>query len=379
MKSTTNDHLGWVDLLRVIACFLVILSHSCDPFVGKFDAAPGEFLSGAMVGSLVRCCVPLFIMISGLLLLPVNMSMSSFYTKRTKRLLVPFVFWSLMLPVLYFLYINSGFEIVNPNIVFEDYTLSATIRKMYLFIFNFNYDTTPLWYAYMLVGLYLFMPVIGAWLKQATQKEIKIFLYIWVVSMCLPYVEMAAPLFGYTGNYGSMGILGVCFWNPYGTFYYFSGFLGYAVLAYYLNKYPLNWSMRRTLSIAVPMFLIGYAITAGGFILTQKYFPASYANLEIIWYFSGINVSLMTISVFIIVQRMKAFKASPLLRKVSALTFGIYLFHFVVVQFAYDLIYPRITVAPVLQILLIALLSFALSAIVIWLMSLNKVTNKLIS
>lgn len=36
--------------------------------------------------------------------------------------------------------------------------------------------------------------------------------------------------------------LGNCDWNIYGRFYYFSGFIGYLLLAYYLVKYPLNWS-----------------------------------------------------------------------------------------------------------------------------------------
>ncbi len=378
MKITPREQIGWIDLLRVLACFLVIVSHSCDPFVGRFDTNYSEFLNGAFIGSMVRCCVPLFVMMSGVLLLPVKMDMPTFYSKRAKRLLLPFVFWSLSLPVLYFLYVNySGIEIISPNIVLEEYTVKRTIEKMYTFIFNFNYDTTPLWYLYMLIGLYLFMPIISAWLKQAEKRDIQWFLRIWVISMCLPYVQMVAPLLGYTGNYGNMGLLGICDWNAYGMLYYFSGFLGYIVLAYYLVQYPLNWSWNRTLGMAIPMFLIGYAITAGGFILTQKYYPGSYANLEIIWYFSGINVFMMTFAVFIIMQNLKV-KATPLLTKAANLTFGIYLCHFIFVQFGYDIIYPNLPVPPAIKILSIAVFSFAISLLITWLLSLNKVTKKVI-
>ena len=38
-----------------------------------------------------------------------------------------------------------------------------------------------------------------------------------------PYVKMFAPALGYQGNYGNMGLWGVCDWNDYGSFYYFSG------------------------------------------------------------------------------------------------------------------------------------------------------------
>ena len=372
-----KEHIVWVDILRVTACFLVIVSHSCDPFVGQFDNNHYEFLTGAFIGSFVRPCVPLFVMISGVLLLPVNMDMSTFYKKRAKRLIAPFVFWSMMLPVLYYLYIHSGIEIISPNIVTEDHTLTATLIKLYTFLFNFSYDTTALWYVYMLIGLYLFMPIIGAWLKQASKKDIQWFLRIWIISMCLPYLQMLAPLLGYNGNYGNMGLLGVCDWNPYGMFYYFSGFLGYVVLSYYLTHHPLSWDWKRTLSVATPLFAIGYAITSGGFILTQEYYPGSYANLEIIWYFSGINVFLMTFSVFIIMQKIKV-KSSPFFKKTAALTFGIYLCHFIFVQLGYDLIYPNIPVPPFLKIVMIAVFTFAVSLLVIWLMSLNKITRKVI-
>lgn len=372
-----KEHIAWIDVLRITACFLVILSHCCDPFVGQFDNNHYEFLTGAFIGSFVRPCVPLFVMISGILLLPVKMDMATFYSKRAKRVVIPFVFWSLMLPVMYYLYVNSGIKIISPNIVAEDHTLGMTLQKLYTFIFNFNYDTTPLWYVYMLIGLYLFMPIIGAWLKQASKRDIQWFLRIWIVSMCLPYLQMLGPLVGYTGNYGNMGLLGVCDWNPYGMLYYFSGFLGYLVLAYYLKEYPLNWNWSRTLLVAIPLFLIGYAVTAGGFILTQEYYPGSYANLEIIWYFSGINVFLMTFSVFIIMQKIKV-KASPMLSKISALTFGVYLCHFIFVQLGYDLIYAHVEVPPFVKIGMIAIFSFAVSLFIIWLMSLTKITRKVI-
>jgi len=373
MKTMPREHIAWVDLLRVMACFLVVVAHCCDPFVGQLDNNHYEFLSGAFIGSLARPCVPLFVMMSGVLLLPINMDMGTFYKKRAKRLIAPFVFWSLVLPILYYLYVNSGIQIINPNIVAEDHTLGATLIKLYTFLFNFNYDTTVLWYVYMLIGLYLFMPILSAWLKQAPKKDIQWFLRIWIVSMCLPYIEMLAPLVGYNGN----GLLGVCDWNAYGMLYYFSGFLGYLVLAYYLVHHPLNWSWSKTLSVAIPLFIIGYAVTSGGFILTQKYYPGDFPRLEVVWYFSGINVFLMTFAAFIAMQKVNI-KTSPLLSKVAALTFGIYLCHFIFVQLGYDLIYPNIPVAPYLKILLIAIFSFAVSLLIIWLMSLNKITRKVI-
>lgn len=225
--------------------FLVVFAHCCDPFVARFDTDRPTFLQGCALGSAVRCCVPLFVMMTGVLLFPVRNGMSEFYKKRIGRIAVPLIFWSVMLPVLYFIYLNYITTTNNPTIDMSAFTLEKTITKIWTFIFNFNYDTTPLWYLYMLVGLYFIIPIFHVWLERATRKDIKLFLSIWGISLFLPYIKMAAPALGYIGNWGNMDILGVCDWNAFGSFYYVSGFIGYLILAHYLVKYPLQWSWRK--------------------------------------------------------------------------------------------------------------------------------------
>lgn len=299
MELKKKENIGWIDLLRVLACFFVVFSHSCDAFIGQFDANRESFLTGVFWGSLMRPCVPIFVMMTGVLLLPVQTDMAAFYKKRIGRLIPPMIFWSLVLPVLYFIYLNYiNPDTQNPLISMPDHSLEALWFKLYTFIFNFNFDTVPLWYLYMLIGLYLIMPIISGWLEKVSKKELKLFLGIWGISLIAPYVKMFAPALGYQGNYGNMGLWGVCDWNDYGTFYYFSGFIGYLLLAYYLTKYPLKWSWKKLLSITIPMFLTGYLITSYGYVITQNYFPGNYAYLEIVWYFAGINVFMMNLPGF---------------------------------------------------------------------------------
>ncbi|WP_420152587.1 acyltransferase [Siphonobacter sp.] len=374
MKET----IGWVDRLRVLACFLVILSHCCDPFVAKFDADRESFLTGVAIGSLVRPCVPLFVMLSGVLLFPVTSSVSEFYKKRIGRILIPLVFWSLVLPILFYVYlnfINPG--TMNPAIDKTDHTLPATLRKLYTFVFNFNFATIPLWYLYMLIGLYLVMPIFSVWLQQATKKDVEVVLKVWAISLVLPYVKMVAPILGYPGNYGNKGILGVCDWNDYGTFYYLSGFIGYLVLAYYLVRYPLNWTWNQTLAVGIPLFLVGYASTAGGYVLMQQSFPGNYAYLEIVWYFAGINVFLMTFPVFLFVQKAKASPSAGWSR-LAYLTFGMYLCHFIFVDVMYDLLGALGSLPPVVHILGMALSVFGISYLIARLMDQFSLTRRFI-
>ncbi len=377
MDLRQKEQIGWVDALRIIACFLVVFSHCCDPFVAQFNNDYGAFLTGTILGSLVRACVPLFVMMSGVLLLPVHTNIHSFYSKRIKRLIVPLVFWSIVLPTAYYLYLNFGVTSQSPCIDAGQFTTEKLGSKLYTFIFNFTYETTPLWYLYMLVGLYLIMPILSAWLTQATRQEVKLFLGVWGFTLFIPYIKMVAPLLGYSGNYGHMGLWGECDWNQFGAFYYTSGFIGYLVLAYYLTKYPLDWSWKKMLSITLPMFIVGGIITAYGYILTNDYFPGNYAYLEIIWFFTGINVFMMTFPLFVIVQKL-AIKPSPALSRWASLTFGIYLCHFFIVQVSYDL-FGLFNLPTLSRIVCMAITTFTVSAGVVWLMQRSRLTRRLIA
>ena len=374
-----KENIGWIDMLRVTACFMVVLSHSCDSFVAQFNNNYDMFLTGVFIGSSMRACVPLFVMMTAVLLLPIKKEtrINEFYKKRIGRIITPLVFWSLALPVLTFVYVNYiNPATSNPYISVDSYTTSSLINKLYTFIFNFNFDTTPLWYLYMLVGLYLIMPIMDSWLAQATQKEIKTLLYIWVGTLFIPYIKMLAPALGYQGNYGNMELFGGCDWNIYGTFYYVSGFAGYILLAYYLKKYPLNWNRKKITAICLPMFIVGFLITSVGYIITNEYFPGNYAYLEILWYFTGINVFMMTFPIFIMIQKINI-SGTPLLSRIASLTFGIYLCHFVFIFLAYD-IYNILGVPYVVRILLSAITVFAISGTITYIMSKWSITEKLI-
>lgn len=377
-KTMKRTQIGWIDFLRVFSCFLVVLAHCCDPFVACFSDDRSAFVSGSLVGSAVRCCVPLFAMMTGALLLPVRTDLAAFYRKRIGRIVVPLVFWSVALPLLFFVY----FTYVSPDtrnpiaLLDEHQDFSAVLTKWWTFLLNFNFDTTPLWYLYMLIGMYLVMPLISPWLAQASRKDLKIVLGVWVLSLFVPYVKLFAPMLGYPGSNGDVDLWGVCAWNEFGMFYYVSGFMGYMLLAYYLMRFPLEWSWKKMLGICVPMFLAGYAITACGYLWVESLYPGNFAYLEIVWYFSGINVFLMTFPVIAVVQKLNV-SVRPWLTRLASWSFGIFLCHFVFIYVSYDLL--DIPALPYgLRILLMAFVTFAISAVVVWGMWQWKVTRRFV-
>ena len=97
MTSTqSRSRLVWVDVLRLVAMLMVIAGHSVDIYNATPQEDPMNGFWGAFIGSLMRPSVPLFAMMTGLLLLPVGQSAGDFYRRRIPRVLFPMLFWSVI-------------------------------------------------------------------------------------------------------------------------------------------------------------------------------------------------------------------------------------------------------------------------------------------
>lgn len=373
MRQDTKHNITWIAALRAFACFLVVLAHCCDPFVSGTSVE--GFNAGAIWGTLCRPSVPLFIMLTGALLLPTELRVGEFYKRRLKKIIRPFIFWSILSPWMF--YVLAMFvDTANPCVIADNHTLLATIQASYMWVLNFSYSTVPYWYIYMMLGVYLVIPIISAWLKDATKRELQIVLSIWLLTTIIPYIQAAAPLIGYKGNYGSMGLFGECSWNMFTTFEYVSGFIGYAILGYYLVKYPAQWSLNRCAVICTLIFAAGFAISFYGFHYTRDNYPDNFNMLEVIWSFTNLNVTMMTVSLFLLAQKIE-FKHRDWVAKLSESTYGIYLIHFIIVHIVYELVFKNMVCSPIVQIITIAVVSFIITASITYALRANKQLKKL--
>lgn len=97
--SILNSRLVWLDVIRAVAMIMVIGVHCIDPFYisPTLGSIPEYRHWAAIYGSLLRPSVPLFVMMTGLLLLPVRQQpLGGFYKKRIFRVLFPFLIWSVL-------------------------------------------------------------------------------------------------------------------------------------------------------------------------------------------------------------------------------------------------------------------------------------------
>lgn len=330
-----SPRIVWVDVLRFIAIFMVICIHCSDPFNVSPEARSNPEFNfwGSIYGSFLRPCVPLFVMITGLLLLPVNMPIGSFYKKRLLRIALPFLVWS----VLYNLFPwVTGLLGLSPTIIADVFAYASpdasqsfgdAIKEIALIPVNFNVYTVPMWYLYMLIGLYLYMPFFSAWVEKATASQKKIFLGIWALTLFLPYAY----------SFYSPELFGLSAWNTFGTFYYFAGFNGYLLLGYFLAKDVKCWSWTKALAVSIPLFVVGYIATYIGFKAMTANPDCTEQEMELFFLYCSPNVVLMTIAVFLIVRQVK-FSSPRLISIFSNITkcgLGIYLVHYFVVGLGY--------------------------------------------
>jgi surface polysaccharide O-acyltransferase-like enzyme len=359
-----KERIVWVDVLRFIAIFLVICVHCSDPFNVSSEARsnPEYNFWGSIYGSFLRPCVPLFVMITGLLLLPIKMSIGDFYKKRLLRIAYPFLIWSILYNLFPWITGISGFP---PSILSDIFayaspnasqSLGDSLKNIALIPFQFNSYTVHMWYIYMLIGLYLYMPFFSVWVEKATMKQKKIFLCIWAITLFLPYAY----------NFFTQDLFGVCAWNSYGMFYYFAGFNGYLLLGHYLTKDIKEYSIQKMLVISISLFIIGYIATYLGFKYITSNSACSEQEMELFFLYCSPNVALMTIALFLAVKKVKISspKTKGILANITKCGLGIYLIHYFVVGLGYRLAY--ILGIPVLiKIPITAIIVFVISWIVV--------------
>ena len=366
-NSISDNRIVWLDVIRCVAMIMVIGVHCIDPFYisPTMRAIPEYTHWAAIYGSLLRPSVPLFVMMTGLLLLPVKKQpLGKFYKKRIYRVLFPFLIWS----VLYSMFpwvtgvLGLPIEIIGDFFCYtqgqESQSLIDSLKDVAMIPFNFSHKENHMWYIYLLIGLYLYMPFFSAWIENADRKTKRAFLLIWIISLFIPYLKeyVANCLFERSGY-----VFGTDTWNEFGLFYYFAGFNGYLLLGHYVKK-GNDWSLMKTFILCILMFAVGYYITYTGFSTTASNPNATETEMELFFTFCSPNVLLMTLATFLLLQKVVITNSTVIkvLANMTQCGFGIYMVHYFVVGPFFLLIGPSSLPIP-LQVPLMAICIFLCS------------------
>lgn len=264
--------------MRIFATIAVVIIHASAPLLySPISTNPSFWWWGNLYDGAVRWCVPLFFMISGALLIGKEETISEFYKKRVKKILIPFLFWSLF---------YLAYQRITQDDSFFTLFQKALDRPYY-----------HLWFLYAILGLYLITPFLQLWMKHTPKRYVELFLGFWFVSVAV------IPLFEKIMD------ISIRFDIPL-----VGEYVGYYVFGYYLNSYQKR----------IPFFLFPIGIIAtwfGTFYFTQKT-----GKLDQFFYsYVSWNTIFASTAIFSWFQRTKF--TIPKWNLLDRSSFGVYLVH----------------------------------------------------
>lgn len=283
----------WIYNARIVAILMVVLGHSV---VDDFEkAAPGSlnWWVDCVVLVMRRWSVPLFVMVSGALLLDPSKKESAgeFYRKRASRILAPLLFWSAVYTVW-----TALRESRQP----AGWSWGQLLDNLLNGVPYYH-----LWYIYMLVFLYLFTPYYRLVVAGASRAQLRLLVGVGFAMVC---TSLAHEHF--TNGTPDLFIGGFVAFTPY----FFLGHL--------LHTSALRPGGKWLALVAIAMAAMGavgaYAVTVAFDARTAGYF----------FTFFSLPVIALAVCVFFLVKKMER----PLLGRnwtmlLGTSTFGMYLVH----------------------------------------------------
>lgn len=205
------------DLLRIVAAFSVVMLHSAGQKWYVLPVAGREWQIADAWDALFRFGVPIFVMISGAIFLNRDMGIRKLYLHNILRLLVIYWVWS----GIYGLYDCRNYD-----------WKAAGWRVVVKEMLSGRYH---LWFLPMIVAIYMLVPVLRSWVKNAERKNLEYFLMLFLIlkiGMSTVSALSAAYLVEYAVSLLDAMEIGMA-----------CSYIGYFVFGYYIAHYgiPRKW------------------------------------------------------------------------------------------------------------------------------------------
>ena len=336
MKGSESQRNPNIEMMRVIAALAVVWLHvSVRVIFADPNVESSGWWAGNVVDAFTRWSVPLFVMISGALLLPGSDQLPplDFWKKRMLRLLPALAFWTLV----YFAF-RYFFE--------PPFGLKEVIKS--LLRGNAYYHT---WYLYMLVGLTFITPFLRKLVAALDRR------------MLLMLIGGSFLIFAAEYAYGGRSMT----WLPN-----FLPFTGYFLAGYYLTQYPPTIQRRWMLLLII----LGCGLVI--ILATAALLPVR----DILAYditYSYHNLLVVTISLSVFLLLIQARPAMGWWQRIAPVTLGVYAMHPLWIWALGKLGIDGFTIHPALGIPLTATLAFILSALSAALMSRIPLLKRVVS
>jgi surface polysaccharide O-acyltransferase-like enzyme len=283
-----NKSTDWLDAVRWIATIAVITIHVVAPYLYQYGQISNlNWNIYNIIDSLSRFAVPFFVMLSGALLLNRSITLTDFLKKRFIRILIPFLFWSIAYSIYHYF---KADEYQNTNYLI--YFISSLVDGA----------SYHLWYIYMLIGLYLAIPILNKWIVNANNNLVHYFILIWFFGLTISFFDIRLS------KDFSLTI--------------FTGYLGYLILGYYIA----HRSSKINTYLLLAIFIASVAFTFFATLihpLVNGVFNGKY------YQYLSINVVMASASLFMLVKNSFNLNKYYLdkIKYCNKYGFGVYLVH----------------------------------------------------
>lgn len=334
-----------IDILRLLACFAVIINHF-DPGFLAFNTQPEGSLSYWCLLFLSVFCkfaVPLFFMISGALLLRKTESIKQIITKRTSKVLLSLITTSV------FYYFFEKYVIAR-----DDYAVSIVYT---------NEAEYHLWYLYAYIAFLCSLPFLRSIAKEINSEKI---FFLAVIYFLLRYSVPLFELLLFNNQYHLNTHLSGAFIC---TDLFFLPILGF----YIENKMNMERVSLGKLSFlwisnVLLLLLAAYAtslVNANGANIVKQTYIGCFSSITAF-------VLYITIKKLLRIKPCKSKHTKKILLSLSSCTFGIYLIHLLPMRLLN--VNPEFVAfynskGPILMVILwlaLSVIIFALSYIIVW-------------
>jgi len=342
------------DLIRTLAMFLVILLHSSNEIL-QSSVPVAYWWTAVVYKSISLVCVPLFVMLSGALLLQpakANEPIRVFLKKRLSRLGLAFVFWSGV-------YLAWGFYLTKTPVNLTNIGNGLLYDLLGGAYYHF-------WFIYLIVGLYLITPVLRVIIAYGSDKLLRYLIVLWFVGISVvPILQLISGL------------------QINGDVFVIGGWIGYFVLGTYLRR------VKARISILVGLYIAGLAVAIFG-VWLMTYPLTAIGQGNFFFDYLTANVIIGSAALFMILGRFRNDWPGcnhPIIGKItqaiSKNTLPIFLFHVIILEsfqrgFFFGLKLSYTTLNPIIEIPLIATLTLFITLGLVLLMRKVPILNKLI-
>jgi surface polysaccharide O-acyltransferase-like enzyme len=314
-SDSHREHLVYVDVLNIIACFAVVMLHVS---LNVFNPLGDHWVRAVLFQAIAIFAVPVFFMISGMNLIGYSdkYDARTFFKKRAWRVGRALILASLFCYVLFCMFPFSFYGA-------EQYAGKFGLLDLLVrFLTNSVNDTY--WFLYTIIYLYILTPLLT---RAKTSKKLLeyLLLILFSVSFVIPLIE-------------KMGVPKEYFGTLFNWPFFASSSLFYYILGFYIKKYvkelPPIW-------LTAGMFVVSAAAMFFGGLYTNGYFSQrseTYSNYVIGT--ASPLCALEAVSLFLLLmsaeEHLKKYPSKVLrgVKEISGASLGVYLFHILIINWA---------------------------------------------